>query len=76
VRAKADEHRAALREYENLRREVEGRHSSRLLDPGRPEFASYATLRRGISVEQHAIASCEWLVSALEAGTDGGAGLE
>ena len=66
VRAKADEHRAVLNEYEQRERESERHHAAALRNPERPEFASYATLRRGISFERHAIAWCEWLVSALE----------
>ncbi len=68
VRDKADEHRATLREYERLQREHERLPAATLFNPARPEFSSYATLRRGVSFERHAIAWCEWLVTALEAG--------
>lgn len=38
-------------------------------DPVSPEFAAYATLRCGLSYEQHRIAWCEWLLARLEPGT-------
>ena len=70
VRAEADEHRKALREYERLQREVEARHPTLLQDPSTPEFSSYATLRRGLSFEWHVIGWCEWLIAVLETGPE------
>jgi len=34
-------------------------------EPATPEFFDYATLRRGLSFERHAIAWCDWLLDAL-----------
>lgn len=56
------QHARRLDEYE-----YEYEHAESLPQPfsGSPAFASYATLRAGISYERHVIAYCDWLLEAL-----------
>jgi hypothetical protein len=61
-------HVERLAEYARIEAEFHAESSGSLDDPGAPEFAAYATLRRGISYESHALAWCEWLLDRLGAG--------
>lgn len=64
-------HRERLAEYERIREWMERDWKEKLRDPGAPEFASYATLRRGLGYEQEYAAWCGWLADSLERGADG-----
>lgn len=57
-----DRHRELLSRYEQIEAEIE---RDGPLDPATPRFFDYATLRRGLSFERHAIAWCDWLLDAL-----------
>jgi DNA-binding PadR family transcriptional regulator len=57
-----DRHREMLSRYERIAAEIE--HDGPL-EPATPRFFDYATLRRGLSFERHAIAWCDWLLGAL-----------
>jgi hypothetical protein len=65
-------HRTQLEEYEGISRAMHEAHGERLRRPDSPEFASYATLRRGLGFERELAEWCGWLAGALEA-TDGAA---
>lgn len=58
-------HAARLSEYEC-------EHANSLPEPasGTPGFASYATLRAGISYERHVVGYCDWLLEELSAPSD------
>ncbi len=65
-RSQEQQHRAQLATYEGYRQEME---QSCGLDPFRtntPEFATYATLQRGLAHERELAAWCGWLADALE----------
>ena len=68
VAGRRDVYRAALENYLDQERAMQDEFGEGLRDPGNPAFAAYATLRRGISFEQQAIAWCDWLLEALAAG--------
>jgi Virulence activator alpha C-term len=36
------------------------------IDPTTPLFCTYATLRRGLSFERHAVDWCDWLLDVLD----------
>jgi DNA-binding PadR family transcriptional regulator len=57
-----DSHREMLSRYQQIATEIE---QAGALDPATPRFFDYATLRRGLSFERHAIAWCDWLLDAL-----------
>jgi DNA-binding PadR family transcriptional regulator len=57
-------HREQLAHYEEYRRDAE--RSPYVADPRTPEFATYATLRRGIGFERELADWCGWLASVLE----------
>jgi DNA-binding PadR family transcriptional regulator len=57
-----DRHREMLARYERIASEIE---QGGPPEPATPEFFDYATLRRGLSFERHAIAWCDWLLDAL-----------
>jgi DNA-binding PadR family transcriptional regulator len=64
-------HHESLAHYEELDLEF-GRTARRAItDPATREFSAYATLRRGLSFERHAIAWCDWLLDALDGGPGG-----
>jgi DNA-binding PadR family transcriptional regulator len=56
---------ATLLHYQRMERSMQQEHGRSLADPTTPEFSSYATLRRGLSFQAHAIAWCDWLLDAL-----------
>lgn len=60
VRDYRGQHEARLARYERV-------HADLLPEPagGTPGFASYATLRAGISYERHVVAYCDWLLEEL-----------
>jgi DNA-binding PadR family transcriptional regulator len=60
------QHVQRLAEYEVIDAEMHAEAPARLRDPTSPQFSSYATLRRGISFEQHALAWCDWLLARLD----------
>ena len=62
ISALRERHREMLSRYEEIAAEIE---DAGPLDPATPRFFDYATLRRGLSFERHAIAWCDWLLGAL-----------
>ena len=60
-------HRAQLLEYEKIRETLEDTCGEQLRHPDTPEFASYATLRRGLGFERELAEWCGWLADTLEA---------
>lgn len=63
-------HRARLAEYERIRYWMHEEWAEALRDPGTPEFATYATLRRGLGYEREYAEWCAWLAESLERGQD------
>ena len=61
---------ATLLHYQQMERSMLREHAQSLANPSTPEFSSYATLRRGLSFEAHAIAWCDWLLDALSSSSD------
>ena len=59
-------HRDQLSLYEGFRQTMEQTCGPRLTRPDTPEFASYATLRRGLGFERELADWCGWLADALE----------
>ncbi len=59
-------HRDQLARYEGYRAELEAADPVRLTDPTTPEFATYATLRRGIGFEREVADWCGWVAEAFE----------
>ena len=59
-------HRGQQEEYERIRQAMEQSHGKQLQEPDTPEFASYATLRRGIGFEREQAEWCAWLADRLE----------
>ena len=59
-------HREQLAEYEQIRDWMHGVWAEELQDPGTPQFASYATLRRGLGYEREYADWCAWLAERLE----------
>jgi DNA-binding PadR family transcriptional regulator len=54
-------HSARLVELEG----IESRFTGAPANPSDPDFSAYATLRRGLSFERHAIEWCDWMLTAL-----------
>jgi DNA-binding PadR family transcriptional regulator len=65
VMAQREADAALLARYQEMEHTMQRDHGTQLADPTTPEFCSYATLRRGLSFEAHAIAWCDWLLAAL-----------
>lgn len=59
-------HRVQLAEYEGIRGWMEREWAESLQEPGTPEFATYATLRRGLGYEREYAEWCGWLAESLE----------
>lgn len=59
-------HRQQLAEYERIREWMEAEWEEKLRDPSTPEFASYATLRRGLGYEREYAEWCGWLAGNIE----------
>jgi DNA-binding PadR family transcriptional regulator len=64
LREQAALHREQLARYEEYRHDAE--RSRFVSDPRTPEFATYATLRRGIAFERELAEWCAWLADELE----------
>lgn len=60
-------HREQLAEYERIRDWMQEEWAEALQDPRTPEFASYATLRRGLGYEREYAEWCRWVAERLEA---------
>jgi len=65
-RSQEQQHRAQLARYEGFRQEMERVHGADLRNTNTPEFATYATLQRGLAHERELAAWCGWLADALE----------
>ena len=59
-------HGERLAHYEAVAARMEQRDQDALADWRSPTFASYATLRRGISFEREYVAWCRWLADRVE----------
>ena len=65
-RGQEQQHRVQLARYEGFRQEMEQVCGADLARPSTPEFATYATLQRGLAHERELAAWCGWLADALE----------
>lgn len=61
-------HEEQLAHYEELRAWMEGEWREDLTSTNSPEFASYATLRRGISYEREYAEWCWWMADSIARG--------
>jgi DNA-binding PadR family transcriptional regulator len=59
-------HEEQLAHYEELRAWMEEEWQEELTSTGSPEFASYATLRRGIGYEREYGEWCRWMADSME----------
>jgi|SRR5829696_6637961 len=59
-------HEEQLAHYEELRAWMEGEWREALARTDSPEFASYATLRRGIGYEKEYAGWCRWMADSVE----------
>jgi DNA-binding PadR family transcriptional regulator len=59
-------HEEQLAHYEELRAWMEGEWREELTSTDSPEFASYASLRRGISYEKEYGEWCRWMADSIE----------
>lgn len=66
-RTEALRHEERLAEYERIRDWMHEEWAEALRDPRTPEFASYATLRRGLGYEREYAEWCRWVAGRLEA---------
>lgn len=64
-----DIHVATLAHYQQIQQALRDESTQALTDPSTPQFSAYATLRRGLSFEAHALAWCDWLLDALAGDT-------
>jgi hypothetical protein len=55
-----------LAHYQTVQERMEVKHGERLMLADTPEFAEYATLRRGIGFETECLAWCRWMIERLE----------
>lgn len=65
-RAEALRHEGQLAEYERIRDWMQEEWAEALRDPRTPEFASYATLRRGLGYEREYAEWCRWVAERLD----------
>ena len=65
-RAEARQHLEQLGRYEGYRLEMERTSGPALKRPETPEFATHATLQRGLAYERELATWCAWLADALE----------
>jgi DNA-binding PadR family transcriptional regulator len=72
VRARERQHLQRLATYEEIKTRMEARWGELLRDVRTPQFASYATLRRGIEYERGYAEWCRWLAETLAASTGPG----
>ncbi|MEP7020863.1 MAG: PadR family transcriptional regulator [Pseudonocardiales bacterium] len=68
VTKQREQHHEMLARYQEMEQEFVRDAPSEMADPSTRQFSAYATLRRGLSFERHAIAWCDWLVEQLDAG--------
>ena len=61
-------HEEQLAHYEELRAWMEGEWRDELTSTNSPEFASYATLRRGIRYEREYAEWCRWMADSIARG--------
>jgi DNA-binding PadR family transcriptional regulator len=66
-RQREAEHRAQLAQYRKILRRLRTTQRASLDDPTSPLWASYATLRRGISFEREQAEWCAWVATQLTA---------
>jgi DNA-binding PadR family transcriptional regulator len=59
-------HDEQVTHYEKIRAWMEGEWREELKRTNSPEFASYATLRRGISYEREYAGWCRWMADSIE----------
>lgn len=69
-RAEALRHEEQLAEYERIRDWMQEEWAEALRDPLTPEFASYATLRRGLGYEREYAEWCRWVAERLDSAED------
>lgn len=65
-REEENRHEEQLAHYKGIRAWMEGEWGEDLARPDTPEFASYATLRRGIIHEKGYAAWCRWVADSIE----------
>lgn len=65
-RTEALRHEEQLAEYERIRDWMKEEWAEALRDPRTPEFASYATLRRGLGYEREYAEWCRWVAERLD----------
>jgi PadR family transcriptional regulator AphA len=65
-RAQAQHHRDQLARYEDYRLDMEKTSGPNLGQVHNPEFATYATLQRGLAYERELATWCGWMADALE----------
>ncbi len=58
-------HRDAVAAYERTEASMRAEDGDDMNDPGSPAFYNYATLRRGLSFELHALDWCDWLLERM-----------
>jgi PadR family transcriptional regulator AphA len=71
-RAQQQHHQAQLAQYEAYRLEMEATCGPTLHQTGSTEFATYATLQRGLAYERELATWCAWMATALEDGAGEG----
>ncbi|MBA2443255.1 MAG: PadR family transcriptional regulator [Rubrobacter sp.] len=64
-------HGERLARYEEIRGWMEREWEEELRDPGTPQFATYATLRRGLGYEREYAEWCRWVAERLEGSAEG-----
>lgn len=69
-RGQAQQHLEQLARYEGFRLEMEHTYGPALLRPETPEFATHATLQRGLAYERELATWCGWMADALERNPD------
>lgn len=67
-REEEERHEEQLAHYEEIRAWMEREWRDGLTRTDSPEFASYATLRRGISYEREYAGWCRWMADSIEGG--------
>ena len=72
-REQEQQHRERLAQYEGFRRDIETHWHPALDHPDSPEWATYATLQRGLGYEREAAAWCGWMAEQLERSAADGA---
>jgi DNA-binding PadR family transcriptional regulator len=68
IERRRDLHRERLANFEAIEAQFVAAPAGLPTDPTDPDFSSYATLRRGLSFERHAIGWCDWLLATITTG--------